>query len=57
MILNKNPLSEQLVKLIYEFIKSVAKTSSLVQKFKIYNEIINNPIYSNRWQKAINEKL
>lgn len=52
----ENP-PDGLVKLVQKLANSVIGTSSKVHKPKIYNEVVNNPINGNRWQKAINEKL
>lgn len=46
---DKNLLADGLVKPIRKFAKSVTKTNSKVQALKIYNKVINNPIYGNRW--------
>lgn len=56
-ILGKNSLRDGLIRPIYKFIKSVTKTNNKVQKPKTYNKVINNPIYGNRWHKAIDKKL
>lgn len=47
-ILSKNLLKDRLVKSTYKFVKSVAKTNNKIRESKTSNEIINNPIYSNR---------
>lgn len=56
-ILGKNLLRERLKRSMYEFVKSVIEASSNVKESKTYDKTINDPIYDNRWQKAINEKL
>ena len=53
--MGKDP--EGLVKPTYEFAKSVTETSSKEQEPKTYDEAINDPVYTNRWKKAINEEL
>lgn len=55
-ILGKNSL-ERLVRLAYEFAKSVTKISSKICEFKTYDKTVNNLVYRNRWQKAIDEEL
>ena len=40
-----------------ELAKSVTETFNKVQEPKTYDEIIHNPIYGNRWRKAVNEEL
>ena len=42
---------------MYKFAKSVTEINSKIQEPKTYDEPINNPIYENRWRKAIDEKL
>ena len=41
----------------YKVTKSVAKTSSKVQKPQIYDEAINNVVYGNKWWEIIDNKL
>lgn len=53
---NKNPL-EELVKPMQEFAKLVIKTNSKIHKPKTNNKAINNTIYRNKLQKAIDKKL
>lgn len=36
---------------------SITKTSSKIYKLKLYNEVINNPIYDQRQYKGIKDKL
>lgn len=40
-----------------KFIESITETNSKLKEFKIYNEIINNLIYKNKWQKTIDKEL
>lgn len=45
------------VRLVYELTKSQTKISNKIYEFKTYNETINNLIYKNIWDKAIDKKL
>lgn len=48
-ILGKNCLRNELIRPTYKFARLVLKTSSKVQEPKIYDEIISNHIYDNKW--------
>ena len=55
-ISGKNPLGDGLVRLAYEFAKSVTEISSKVREPKTYDEAINDPIHENRGREAIDEE-
>lgn len=55
-ILSKN-LSKGWVSRAREFAKSVIEICSKMHEPKTYNEAINNAIYGNRWQEAIDKEL
>lgn len=44
-ILGKNHLRNRLVRFAFEFAKSVAKTSTIVEESKTYNETINDSVH------------
>lgn len=42
---------------MHKFTKSITKINSKIQEFKTNDEVINNPIYKNKWYKIINKEL
>ena len=40
-----------------ELVKSLTEDCSKVQEPKTYDEVINNLVHGNRWQKAIDEEF
>lgn len=55
-ILGKNLLSG-IVRPTQELAKFVTETSNKVPELKIYNNVINDPLHRNKWQKTIDEEL
>ena len=54
---DKNSPADGLVKPACKFAKSFTKINSKFQEPETYNEAIINPVYENKWQKAIDKKL
>lgn len=42
------PIKEKWIKFAYKFANSITKSSSKIQEFKIYIEVINNFIHENK---------
>ena len=53
---SKNP-SVGLIRPAQKLAKSVTESSCKVREPKTYNEVVNNSIKGNRWQKSIDEEL
>lgn len=56
-ILGKNVLLNKWVRPMYKLAKLVTETNGKVQEPKNYDEVIDNLIHENRWQKIINENF
>lgn len=44
-----------MVRPIYRFVNSVAEINNKIQDFETCDEIIDNPIYGNRWYEVIDK--
>lgn len=53
----KHVRTEELVRSICKFAKSVTEISSKIQESKTSDKAINNPVHRNKWQKIMDEKL
>ena len=56
---SKNPLVGDgfISSIYYKVARSVAKTSSKVQKSQTYHKVVNDTDHGNKWQKVIDEKF